>query len=704
MRNVCHHILLIIVTFLMAGDLAYAQSPAFDSGGFGGAKGRTHVSAHLASENPRPAPGEAITLAIVMTPEPGWHGYWVNPGDAGKALELDWALPEGAEVSALRYPVPETLVFGGLMNHVYEARYAVLTELRVPPNAVSGSLLPLRAKAHWLACTDSICVPEQADLSLDLVVGQQLGSAPANRTQFDDYRRALPRPLSGQALFETREDGAIFLSVPFPASAAMEEPHFFARNEGAKSYAAPQSFVREGDTLFIALREFPKLEAPLKGVLRIGPDQGVMIEAEAGAVDMPQGGQGAAIDGAGAGQFSARILLLSLAGAVVGGLILNIMPCVFPILSVKAMSLMRESASPAHTRAEAWAYTAGVMLTCMALGGAVLALRAAGTSVGWAFQLQSPLVILVLLALCLAIALNLAGLFRLSPVSLDGALATSPGLKGDFWSGILVAFVATPCTGPFMATALGTALVLPPLAAMAIFAGLGLGIALPFLLLAYVPALRNRLPRPGIWMEHVQRWLSVPMFLTAAALLWLLWRQAGAEGLGIGVIAALSVGCALWWLGNRQGSSGHSKAGWVASFACVAVLVGGITLLHMRAAPVSGAQGADNAFSEPALIQARTSGKPVFLYFTADWCLSCKVNEAGAIARDEVQAAFDRAGVQTLVGDWTNGDPDITRFLEAHGRSGVPLYLWYPASGGDPVELPQILTVSTLTDLVGEAQ
>jgi len=699
MRKFFHYILLLVAALFIAEGYVYAQESAQNS---------PHIRAQLQAENPRPAPGETVTLAIVMTPEPGWHGYWENPGDAGKALELDWTLPEGTSAGALHYPVPETLVFSGIMNHVYEARYAVLTEFRVPENAAPGSRLPLRAKAVWLACTDSICVPEQGALSLDLTVAQQAETPPPNRVQFDEYRRALPRPLSGQALFEDSGDGGIHLSVPFPASAQMAEPHFFALDEGAKSYAAPQDFIRKGDTLFIALRAFPAPAASLRGILRIGPDQGVEVKASAGAVAMPPFAADIATAGDGPDMFSLRIVLLSLAGAIAGGLVLNIMPCVFPILSVKAMSLMRETASSTHARAEAWAYTAGVMLTCMALGGAVLALRAAGTSVGWAFQLQSPLVILALLILCLAIACNLTGLFRLAPVSVDGELATARGLKGDFWSGVLVAFVATPCTGPFMATALGAALVLPPLAALMIFAGLGLGIAVPFLVLAYVPALRSRLPRPGAWMERLQHWLSLPMFLTAAALLWLLWRQAGSEGLVAGIVAALLVGAILWWLGSRQNGAdqsgaAHGKAGWVASLACMAVLAGGVTLLHMRSAPVTASGQAENAFSETALAQARASGKPVFLYFTADWCLSCKVNEAGAIERDEVKAAFEKAGVRTLVGDWTNGDPDITRFLDTHGRSGVPLYLWYTAGAEKAEELPQILTPSILLGRVDTA-
>jgi thiol:disulfide interchange protein len=271
---------------------------------------------------------------------------------------------------------------------------------------------------------------------------------------------------------------------------------------------------------------------------------------------------------------------------------------------------------------------------------------------------------------------------------------TRRGLSGDFWTGALVAFVATPCTGPFMAAALGSAFVLPLPAAVAVFAGLGLGIALPFLMFAYVPSLRRHLPRPGAWMERVRRWLSLPMFMTAAGLLWLLWRQARAEGLAVGVIAALICGVALWNMGRSQGNG--SRKAWMPIAACLLALVCGAAVLHLRSAPNSIAVG---GFSERALTSARASGKPLFVYFTADWCLSCKANEAAAIDRESVRDAFDHAGVKLLVGDWTSGDPAITRFLEQHGRSGVPLYLWYPARGGQPRVLPQILSPDLLIGL-----
>lgn len=689
MRAISFFTMFLTAVLTIVGGTACAQSLSLTEG--------PHIQAHLEAESRTPSPGETVTLAIVMDPEPGWHGYWENPGDAGKPLELSWDLPEGASVSPLRYPVPDTLLISGLMNHVYEGRYAVLVDMRLPIGLKPGAPLPVRAHAQWLACTDTICVPEQGDLALDLVAGEPGQVPPDGRASFDEYRRDLPRPLGGTALYQVDGKGGLRLAIPFPGAAKLSDPYFFALTPGAKSYAAPQEIMRDGDRLVVTLAGYdPAPKGVFKGVLRIGPDQGVAVEARPGSV--PPAANALAPGTDRSAEWGWRAILLAFGGALVGGLLLNIMPCVFPILSLKAMSLLRSGASGTHARHEAWAYTAGVVLTCMALGGAVLLLRAGGESIGWAFQLQSPAVIIALLALALAIAFNLAGVFTLAPLQLDGSLSTGRGLSGDFWSGVLVAFAATPCTGPFMATALGAALLLPAVAALAIFAGLGFGIALPFILLGHIPALRARLPRPGPWMERVQRWLSVPMFLTVAALLWLLWRQAGEPGFAAGAAVASLVAILLWWLGIRQRSG--ARAGLAVAAACLLIVAGGALVLDRL--PAAASPKASNAFSEAALRDARASGKPVFLYFTADWCLSCKVNEAAAIDRAEVRKRFDTQGVRMMVGDWTNGDPAITRFLEAHGRSGVPLYLWYPGGDAPPRELPQILTPSLLMELAEE--
>jgi DsbC/DsbD-like thiol-disulfide interchange protein/cytochrome c biogenesis protein CcdA len=672
---------LALLLFGFAGQDARAQSVR-----------APHIAAQLVSETDYPAPGQHVTLAFVMTPANGWHGYWENPGDAGKGMDLRWSLPTGASVGALRYPVPETLLLSGLMNHVYEGRYAVLVDVVIPAKARSGDVLPINVHADWLACTQTICVPEQQDLSINLTIGDGKVS-PSRRAEFDGFRARLPRPLGGQARFEVRGEIAR-IAIPFPVLAQITQPYFFRKTDGATSYAAPQTISRNGNAVIVEARWGGPAVPRLDGVLRIGDHAGLAISAVPGAV--PAAGAPITTDREAQDNRGKTPIFLALAGALLGGLLLNIMPCVFPILSLKAISLARSGGDPVTAKREALAYSAGVMLTCLALGGALLALRAGGASVGWAFQLQNPAVILLLLVLAWAIALNLAGLFHLNAIDAGEDLTRKGGAHGAFWTGVLVAFVATPCTGPFMAAALGAALVLPVAAALSVFAGLGLGLALPFLAIAYIPAIRRAMPRPGAWMATFQKILSVPMVLTAAALLWLVWRQGGQAALGIAAALIVAVTITLLLLGGAQ-RRGKSLG------LVVAVLVVAMWGVGAKSLPVPSARNATAgdavAFSDAALASARAKHNGVFLYFTADWCLSCKVNEAAAIDRAEVRAAFEKAGVTMMVGDWTNGDPVIGRFLEAHGRSGVPLYLWYAPGAGSPRVLPQILTPAMLVAL-----
>ena len=386
------------------------------------------------------------------------------------------------------------------------------------------------------------------------------------------------------------------------------------------------------------------------------------------------------------------IILIAIAGALLGGLLLNIMPCVFPIISLKALSLARAGGDERVVRREAWAYTLGVILTCLILGGSILLLRHFGVMVGWAFQLQDIRIVFLLFLIATLITLSLAGLLHMRGFGGGHNLAEKGGASGAFWTGVLAAFVATPCTGPFMAAALGAALILPALAAMAIFAGLGLGMALPFLLLAYVPQLRNRIPRPGPWMVTFQRWLAVPMALTVTALGWLIWRQTGWIGLGISALHAFALYGLCRLLSKRD--AGISPLFMVAALAFITL--SGTGLLMASGTKPASAQADGTAFSETALEKLRAQGKPVFLYFTADWCLTCKVNEKNAIETDAVRKAFKAKGVTVMVGDWTHGDAAITRFLESQGRSGVPLYLAYKPGKAEPEVLPQLLSESGL--------
>ncbi|PZO75666.1 MAG: thiol:disulfide interchange protein [Sphingomonas hengshuiensis] len=642
--------------------------------------GQRHVQMRIVAESDTPAAGGRVAIALVSVPDAGWHGYWQNPGAVGTQPRLDWTLPTGARIGDLRYPVPERLMVAGITNYVYERPWTILTELQLPAGLARGSMVPVRLAIDYLVCTREICVPEKAVLSTDLTIGDG-AIMPGRRAEFDGWRRALPRALGSPAVFQAGEP--LRLRVPFPATRAIGDPYFFALTENAVDYDAPQTIRRDGDAIVIETKGTgrpPRIE----GVLATGPGQGFTIRATPGAVAAP------------AEPAPIRAALLAFAGALLGGLLLNVMPCVFPILSLKALSLARSGESAAHARAEGFAYTAGAVATCIALGGVLLAIRAAGVAAGWAFQLTDPRIVLLLLVLTGAIALNLAGLFELPTPQ----VGSRNGRGGAFATGALAAFVATPCTGPFMGAALGSALMLPPVAAMAVFAGLGLGLALPFLLLGFVPALRRRLPRPGAWMDTLRKALSVPMFLTALALAWILGRQAGVDGMAFGLGALLLAGLGLWWTGRRQ-LRGRDRAWWPA-IAALPLAIGAAMLVE-RAPPAgtgSTAMAGAEPFSEARLAALRAEGRPVFAYFTADWCLTCKVNERAAIETRAVAAAFGKGGVKILVGDWTDGDPALGRFIEAHNRAGVPLYLYYAPGRSEPRVLPQVLTPATLTDLV----
>lgn len=656
-----------------------------------------HIATALVPESLTPAAGQRTTLALSMTPQPGWHGYWQTPGDSGFPLKATWTLPKGAKAGDPAYPVPGTLVIAGLMNHVYEKPYALLVPFDVPAGLAKGTLLPISAKLDYLVCNPSICVPESATVSATLTVGD--GAAdPSAAARFAEWRKALPRPLGSPVAFEAK-GGQFRLAVPLPAAVALHDPHLFAVTDGAVDYAAPQNFSRDGDTLVIETKAGPSPPKSFDGVLALGDGSGLSFTAAPGAVPAagaPLGSEAPATGAASRGTLS--LALIALGGAILGGLILNVMPCVFPILSLKALSLARAGGNEREVRREALAYTAGIILVCVALGGLILALRAAGTQVGWAFQLQDPRVILVLILLTSAIGFNLAGLFELGTVSAGSGLAGKGGVAGAFWTGALAAFVATPCTGPFMAAALGVALVLPVAAALLVFAGLGLGLALPFLLLGFVPALRKRLPKPGGWMETFRRILAVPMFLTALGLCWVLGNQTAADGVVLAIGAAMLLTLGLWITGIRQ--RGFKAAAWAPAAVALLVALGSIALLPRGGARAEAqATATSQPFDEAKLAALRAEGKPVFLYFTADWCLSCKVNEKTAIERTETQDAFRAAGVVTMVGDWTDGDAKIGKFLEAHHRSGVPLYLWYAPGKSEPEELPQILTPGLLAGL-----
>jgi DsbC/DsbD-like thiol-disulfide interchange protein/cytochrome c biogenesis protein CcdA len=627
------------------------------------------IEPQLVAEGRAP-PGGEIELAIHMRPAPGWHGYWQNPGDAGLPMDVQWRLPKGFAAGPLRYPVPARLTVAGIMNYVFERDYAVLVRLKVPANATG--IVPVRADAHWLACTEKICVPEQGQLALDLPVG----AGASNRAQFDAWRKQLAQPLATPAHLAVTGD-KLRVAIPLPASVEVREPYVFAITDNVVDYEAPQTFKRAGDWV-VAELQMKKAPAQFAGVLGLADGRGLEFHAVPGNV--PEGG--APLSGLGW-----NTVWLAVLGAIAGGILLNLMPCVFPILALKALHVSKAGEGPRQARFDALAYTAGAIVGTGGLGAVLLAIRAAGAEAGWAFQLQDPRTIMLLLLLAVAITANLLGLFEL-PV-LGGAARPA----GSFGTGALAAFVATPCAGPFLGAALGTALLLPPAGAVAVFAALGFGLALPFLVIAFIPALRAKLPKPGRWMDRLKLFLAIPMGASAVAALWLLFRIGGHAALIAGAVWSVMVLALLVGFGFAQ-RKGRSVGIGVAALASVFTIYA-VATAPKPSPPAARAIAGAETWSEARLASAIQQRKPVFVYFTADWCLTCKVNEAAAIDRSDVRDAFKKAGVTVLAGDWTNGDPAITRFLETRGRAGVPFYLWY-APGMPPEELPQVLTPAML--------
>lgn len=657
----------------------------------GAGPGSDRIAVQAYADAP-PRGGAEWLIALRFTPASDeWHGYWSNPGDAGLGMAAQWDLPPGWQAGAPLYPVPQRLVTSGLMNHVFKGAYTVFVPIRVPAGAAPDPDAPWAVTLDYLACTDTICVPQRARLTGTF-------GAVARSSELAQWRAALAPPLDRAAQWE--QAGAILrIGIPLPASVTLAQPHLFLGTgdlgQGwSPAYAEPQTFRREGDLLVaeIPLRRLnladdaalPPAPDRIEGILAFADGQGVRFVAAPGDVPLE--------DAAPLSGPAAPVLWSLLLAALAGGVLLNLMPCVFPILSLKALSLARSGESQGAARREGLAYTAGAVLACMALGAVLLALRAAGEQVGWAFQLQQPAVVVALLVLAAVITANFAGVFELPslPVGQGGRSA------GGFATGLLAAFVATPCTGPFMAAALGAALILPAGQAMALFAMLGLGLALPFLLIGLFPALRRRLPRPGPWMARFQRAMAIPMGLTALALIWLTARLGG-QGFALAALVALfGVLLALAVVGRLQRSG---KLAWPA-FGLIAAPFVIFAAFALPASYDPAASREAESIHDPlpfdaAQLNEIAATRPVFVWFTADWCVTCKVNERAAIERESVQRAFAAAGVATMRGDWTRADPAITRFLNEQGAAGVPLYLWYdPASA--PRQLPQVLTPDLL--------
>jgi thiol:disulfide interchange protein DsbD len=631
-----------------------------------------HTTAVLVSEADTAAPGHPLRIGLDLTLQPGWHTYWSNPGDAGAAPTLDIT---GAPAGPIAYPTPQKLQDGPFTGYAYTNH--VLLPVTVTPGP---GALHLTAHATWLVCALQ-CVPEDGQFTLDLPQGT--GAPGAQAALFAAADAASPR--ANPFPVRLAADGTLSLRAPQLAPKAVQ---FFPAEPGVIDQGATPAFHSDANGLTIRLKPLKPLDTakPFEGVLQL-TDQGGQTEALTIA----------ATPGAAAPKVAETGLAEALLLAFLGGLVLNLMPCVMPVLAMKAMALARLSgAARQHVRREAALYTVGVVSTFVAIGGVTLVLGALGAG-GWGVQFQSAAFTMAMAWLMLGVALNFAGVFEIGA----GAQGIGQGLasRGSFFTGLLAVVVATPCTAPFMATALAAAMALPPAAGMAVFVALGLGLAAPYGVLALAPGLARLLPRPGAWMDWLKRALALPMVATAGWMAWVVTQQAGGVGLGATLAGAALLTAAAFAFGRLQrGGVAWRMPALGALSGCVVVLV-----LVAARAPSAGAMalapGAES-FSPARLAALRAAHRPVLVDMSAAWCITCLVNERVALSPPAVRAAFARHGVAYLVGDWTRQDQAVTGFLREYGRNGVPLYVYFPADGA-PVVLPQILTVGEVLEHVG---
>ncbi|HLW04319.1 MAG TPA: protein-disulfide reductase DsbD domain-containing protein [Azoarcus sp.] len=701
----------IVGSFLAFSGVAQAgvEGPLVDT---------SHVTARLVASVDAAAPGDTVTLGIAKEIIPHWHTYWRNPGDSGLATTAQWEVPPGVEVGALEWPAPERYSFGPVTNYGYEGEVTLLAPLTVPTNAEVGSALTIRAEVSWLVC-ENVCIPEEVELALELPIAA--ASEGNIHPAIEAAQARLPQVAPWPARHALHDDN---VRLAVDVGALPEETSdvwFYPFDWGRINHSEPQvvSSTDEGVVVEAPRGQAAVDNAPLDGVLvvRAQTPDGVLssaFELTAPKVDgvMTGAPMNLAAERIPAASTSAGIgWVTALAFALLGGLILNLMPCVFPVLAMKALALVRYGGNErAQVRVHGLAYLAGVLASFLVLAAVVLALQQGGTRLGWGFQFQSSVFVVLVAWLLFAVGLNLSGVFAigggLAGVGQD--LTERGGLRGSFFTGVLAAVVATPCTAPFMGAAIGFAMTQSPLALVTIFLSLGLGLALPFVVLAWWPALIERLPRPGPWMERFKQFLAFPMYGAAIWLVWVLALQAGAEGVLVALSGMLALALAAWLYHSTWGSAGRVRrcgllAATVLVVATLAVGIG-ITPRTEMPARTDGGQGATlahEAWSSERLAELRAEG-PVFVNFTAAWCITCLVNERVALDRREVAQTFAERNVAYLKGDWTNQDAEIAAELARFGRSGVPLYLYYPP-GEEAVVLPQILTLDTVLNTVTES-
>lgn len=630
-------------------------------------------------------PGDTLWLGLRFQLIPHWHVYWRNPGDSGEAPRVDWHLPSGWQAGEIRWPTPQRIPVGPLVNYGYEDSVTLLVPVEVPLGQQTGVPIDISADVSWLVCREE-CIPQQASLQVRLPVTTP-GTSPVTINSFDGVRARWPVAAPGNASY-LREGSDLILRVDASGwSEANIATAWFAANAwGPVAPSQSQAWRFDDAALLMTL---PAGEAPLAEGARL---DGLLVVSDAGAdTASTRGFSINAIPFDPASPASNELpltLMLALGLALLGGLLLNLMPCVLPVLSIKVLGLVQHADD--RSTQHGLVFAAGVLSSLLSLAGLLLALRAGGASLGWGFQLQEPWVVVALLYLMLALGMNLSGVFNVGGglAGVGQGLTEHKGLRGTFATGVLAVIVATPCTAPFMGTALGFALTRPPTETLLVFTALGIGFALPVTLLGIWPPWVNLLPAPGPWMERLRQALAWPLYATAAWLLWVLSQQVGPDGLATALTGSVLLALGLWWIGQPLRRQRLRNAlGGTLVLASLALLVAA----GQKTATQTEAPGAE-AWSRERVSELQRDNRAVLVNFTAAWCITCKVNERVALGADAVRRALADRGVAYLEGDWTRRDPAITRELRRYGRSGVPLYLLYPAGQGAPEILPQLLT------------
>lgn len=677
MRLLATLLLLLVAAPLSASDLGPVR--------------RDHLSAQLHLAQAAVAPGGVLRVALRLVHDEHWHTYWINPGDSGLPTRLTWTLPAGAEAGPIRWPVPERQPVGPLVNFGYSGTLLLPQEIRLPSDLQPGRRFEASVLARWLVCREE-CIPGEATFQVVLPI-EPTPRADAEGAALVDAAFAAEPPLRAlDARFtEVGENLVIDLPAQAPALDATSVEVFPVAQQVLANARGEAVATDGGGVRITTPRSDAFVERPGRLELLVVAGQGAARTAyrvDAVAADALPAIAPSASPAAVPVGFGVAVGL-----ALLGGLLLNLMPCVFPVLALKAMGLASGGAEVAHTRTHGLLYLAGVLASFATLALALLALRAAGEQLGWGFQLQVPWVVGALAVLMVAVGLSLSGVFEVGGrwMGLGQSLADGGGARGAFFTGVLAVVVATPCTAPFMGPALGFAVTQPAAVALVVFLALGLGLALPLVLLSWWPALARRLPRPGPWMVRFRQAMAFPMYLTAVWLLWVLGRQAGVDAVAQALLGVVALGFAAWIAGL---SGGWNRRIGVA--AGIAGALAAIALLPSGGAPQASAAtpgpAAHEAWSPERLAALRAEGRPVLVNMTAAWCITCLANEQVALSSSAFRDALAAHDVAYLKGDWTQRDSRITAYLANYARNGVPLYVVYPRGGGEPEILPQLLT------------